>query len=43
LNISNAQITELNSKDWSMEFGFTKSNMKLPFKDQGRVITLKMM
>ncbi len=41
LNISNAQITELNSKDWSMEFGYTKSNMKLPFKDQGRVITLK--
>lgn len=41
LNISNAQITELNSKDWSVEFGFTKNNMKLPIKDQGRVITLK--
>ena len=41
LNISNAQITELNSKDWSVEFGFTKNNMKLPIKDQGRIITLK--
>ncbi|MFZ5971057.1 MAG: cell surface protein SprA [Bacteroidota bacterium] len=41
LNISNAQITELNAKDWSFELGYTKSNLKLPFKDQGRVITLK--
>jgi cell surface protein SprA len=41
LNISNAQVTELNSKDWSFELGYTKSNLKLPFRDQGRVITLK--
>lgn len=41
LNISNAQITELNSKDWALDVGFTKNNMKLPFKDNGRVITLK--
>src|SRR5690606_5882316 len=41
LNISNAQITELNSKDFSMEFGYTKNNMKLPFKSQGRLIVLK--
>jgi cell surface protein SprA len=41
LNISNAQITELNSKDWAMDVGYTKNNMKLPFKDNGRVITLK--
>jgi cell surface protein SprA len=41
LTVSNAQITELNTKDWSAEIGFTKNNMKLPFKDQGRVITLK--
>jgi cell surface protein SprA len=41
LNISNAQVTELNSKDWSFEVGYTKSNMKLPIRDQGRVITLK--
>jgi cell surface protein SprA len=41
LNISNSQITELNSKDWSVDVGYTKANMKLPFKDNGRVITLK--
>jgi len=41
LNISNAQITELNSKDWSVDLGYTKNNMKLPLKSQGRVITLK--
>ena len=41
LNISNAQITEVNAKDWSLEIGFIKNNMKLPFKDQGRIITLK--
>jgi len=41
LNISNAQITELNSKDWSIEVGYTKNNLKLPWKDQGRVITIK--
>lgn len=41
LNISNAQITELNNKDWSVEVGYTKNNLRLPFRDQGRVITLK--
>jgi len=41
LNISNAQITELNSKDWSVDLGYTKNNMRLPLKSQGRVITLK--
>jgi len=41
LNISNSQVTELNSKDWSIDLGYTKANMKLPFKDNGRVITLK--
>ena len=41
LNISNAQITEVNAKDWSIEFGYIKNNMKLPFKEQGRTITLK--
>jgi len=41
LNISNAQITEVNNKDWSFEVGYTKNNLKLPFRDQGRVITLK--
>jgi cell surface protein SprA len=41
LSMSNAQITELVSKDWSLELGYTKNNMRLPFRDQGRVITLK--
>jgi cell surface protein SprA len=41
LNISNAQVTELKSNDIAFEFGFTKANMKLPFKAQGRVITLE--
>ncbi len=41
LTVSNAQVTELNNKEWSMEFGYTKNNLKLPFKDQGRIITLK--
>jgi cell surface protein SprA len=41
LSMSNAQITELNSKDWALELGYTKNNMRLPFRDQGRVITLK--
>jgi cell surface protein SprA len=41
LNISNAQITELSSKDLSFEFGFTKNNMRLPFKSEGRLIVLK--
>ena len=41
LNISNAQITELTNKDMSFELGFTKNNMKLPFKAQGRTVVLK--
>lgn len=41
LNISNAQITELNSKDWSVELGYTKNNLKLPWRSQGRVTTIK--
>ncbi|MFM7194907.1 MAG: cell surface protein SprA, partial [Bacteroidota bacterium] len=41
LNISNAQVTELNSKDWSTEVSFTKGNFKLPFKSQGRTLTVK--
>src|SRR5690606_9085809 len=41
LNISNAQVSELNSKDISFELGYTKNNMKLPFKSQGRTVVLK--
>jgi cell surface protein SprA len=41
LHISNAQVTEVSSKDVSLEIGYTKNNMKLPFKSQGRTIVLK--
>ncbi len=41
LNVSNAQITEASSKDVALELGFTKNNMKLPFKTQGKRIVLK--
>ena len=41
INISNAQITEVNAKDWSVEVGFIKNNLKLPFRSQGRTVTLK--
>ncbi len=41
MNMSNSQITEMNSNDLAVAFGFTKANIKLPFKVQGSVITLK--
>jgi len=41
LNISNAQVTELNSKDITCEIGFTKNNMRLPIKSEGRTVVLK--
>ncbi|HEY0654317.1 MAG TPA: cell surface protein SprA [Chryseosolibacter sp.] len=41
VTITNAQITEMNSKDVSFELGWTKNNVKLPFRAQGRTIVLK--
>ncbi|WP_267294550.1 T9SS outer membrane translocon Sov/SprA [Parachryseolinea silvisoli] len=41
LTVSNAQVTELSTKDFSFELGYTKNNMKLPFKSQGRTVVLK--
>jgi len=41
LNMSNAQVTELRSNDLSVDVGFTKANMKMPFKVHGQVVTLK--
>ena len=35
------EVTELNSKDLVLSLGFTKSDIKLPFKIQGRTTTLK--
>jgi len=41
LNISNAQVTEVSNKEVSFELGYTKNNMRLPFRSQGRTIVLK--
>ncbi|MCF6353471.1 MAG: cell surface protein SprA, partial [Cyclobacteriaceae bacterium] len=41
LNIANTQITEIQGKDFVISLGFTKANIKLPFKIQGRTTTLK--
>ena len=41
LNLSNNQVTEMSSNDISFEYGFTKADMKLPFKYKGRPIVLK--
>jgi cell surface protein SprA len=41
LSLTNTQVTELNSKDLVLSLGFTKSNIKVPFKIQGRTTTLK--
>jgi cell surface protein SprA len=41
LNVSNAQVTEVNAKDISVEVGYIKNNMKMPWKAQGRTVTLK--
>ncbi len=41
LTVSNAQITEQIAKDIAVELGYTKNNMKLPFRSQGRLLVLK--
>ncbi len=41
LNMSNAQLTELNSRAVNFSMGFTKSEITLPFKMQGRTVTLE--
>ncbi len=41
LNLSNSQITEMTSSDISFDIGFTKDKFKLPFRVQGRTITLE--
>lgn len=40
LQIMSSQITELNSNDVLLDFGYTKTGMKLPFKIQGETLTL---
>ncbi len=41
LNLSNAQVTELTSQAITFTFGFTKDKFKLPFRVQGRTVTLE--
>jgi cell surface protein SprA len=41
LNVTNSQVTETKSNDVVFDVGFTKANMKMPWKSQGRVVTLK--
>src|SRR5690606_37582698 len=40
LNLSNAQVAELNSNDVLVDFGFTKANIRLPFRTKGRTTVL---
>ncbi len=41
LNLNNAQVTETTNNDFAVDVGFTKDNLRLPFKSKGRVITVK--
>jgi cell surface protein SprA len=41
LNLSNTTVTEIQGKDFVISLGFTKANVKLPFKIQGRTTTLE--
>ncbi|MEQ9405430.1 MAG: cell surface protein SprA [Cyclobacteriaceae bacterium] len=41
LNMSNAQVTETNNNDVTVDFGYTKTGFKLPWRFQGRTITLE--
>ncbi len=40
LNMLNAQVTELQSQAITLNVGFTKKGLKLPFRVQGRTIAL---
>lgn len=41
LNLANSEVTEIAGTDIVTDLGFVKSNMKVPFRVQGRVVTLK--
>jgi cell surface protein SprA len=41
LNMSNAQVTETNNNDVTIDFGYTKTGFKLPWRFQGRTLTLE--
>ena len=40
LNLSNAQVTELRSSDFSVDIGWTKTKLVLPIKIRGNTVTL---
>jgi cell surface protein SprA len=41
LNLSNAQVSETSNNDMVIDLGWTKDELKLPFKIQGRTITIE--
>ncbi len=41
LNLSNAQVTETLNNEVSFDLGYTKDNLKLPWRSRGRVITIQ--
>lgn len=41
LNLSNAQVTETLNNEVAFDLGFTKDNLKLPWKVRGRTITIE--
>ena len=40
LNLSNAQVSEIINSDFSIDFGYSKDKLKLPFKYMGNTIVL---
>ena len=40
LNLSNSQVSEMINSDFSLDFGYTKEKLKLPFKYMGNTIIL---
>jgi cell surface protein SprA len=41
LNMANSQVTETSNNDVTLDFGYTKTGLKLPWRFQGRTITLE--
>ena len=40
-NLSNSSISELINKDWVVNLGATKNNVRIPFKVNGKTVRLK--
>lgn len=41
LNLSNSQIAETSTRDITLDFGYSKKGLKLPWRWQGRTLTLE--